>query len=162
MEKYSYREPKTTVEFTPTLNSVLIKISYMLGMTAITSDKVPAKISKSLTVAGYGENTYGFNIGDVVYMNNDFKNVAPFLILLPGNQNSMAERNRMIAGLTKDQIMNLTKEGKQFLMEDYIVVPSYGILGYLPKESTQAQIILQFKDRDVVSQDKAKEYFDLN
>ena len=162
MEKYSYREPQTSVEFTPTKDSVLIKISYKLGMTSITSDKVPAKISKSLTVAGYGENTYGFQIGDVVFMNNDFRNVAPFLILLPGNENSMAERNRMIAGLTKEQIMTITRDGKQFIMEDYIVVPAYGILGYLSKDSKQAQTIINFEDRDVVTQDKARSYFDID
>ena len=162
MDKYSYREPKTTVEFTPTLNSVLLKLTYKLTITGITSKVLPDNLKISLTVAGYGENTYGFNIGDVVYMNNDFRKIEPFLIMLPGNKYSKSEANKMLDGLTKEQIMEYNKEGKQFIIYDYIVVPSYGILGYLPKDSEQAKFISKFKKREPISNSTAKEYFDLN
>ena len=87
---------------------------------------------------------------------------TPFLIMRPGNKYSKAEANKMLDGLTKEQILDYNKEGKQFIIHDYLVVPSYGILGYLPKDSEQAKFISEFKKREPISNSTAKEYFDLN
>lgn len=121
------RSAATTVGIKPTENNVILKIVGKSNTSGIlVSDKTEAKDiwkPEFIEVAGYGEMTYGFEIGDRVIMNSNGRAGQP--IYVKDNKYSLYDFMKRAKGLVGANGQGVSK---QDIIVEYTIVSMFDII----------------------------------
>ncbi len=157
------RPPQTRQPIKLIGDNVLLKISYNVSAMAFSQGKIPKDYNDKtvLTVEGYGPTTHGFQIGDVVKLTNDYTNSAPFGVNLPNNTKSFKYYSSLFEKLTPDQRKIIISRIKRYKLEEYVIIPAYGILGYYDSTSEAAKQLLDLDSEIKLTTKEANKVFDV-
>lgn len=162
-QEFNLREAKSNTNLQLTGDLVLLKTSTYMSIMSFATKVAPKEISTktATTIEGYGPRTHGVGIGDVVNLNSDYRSAEPFLVRIPGHDRSFGYYAVLFDKLTKVQQEILRGRGAKYLVEQYVVVPFYGITSYFAADSKEAIKMKDLKDVTKYTEKEAKLLFGL-
>jgi hypothetical protein len=132
---FNYREAKSNVAEGVLDQSVLIKAEYEAVFSQILNMKSPVDTEAVYSIAGYGADTKGFDIGDIILFEHEYVAQNKIQIRVEENNDSFEDWHNHIKQLAQHHIDVIRNRGTKYRIVEYVIIPSYAIRGVVTKDT---------------------------